>query len=334
LVTRFQSIARFAATGASSLYVLKFIFYQIPFILPLAIPLSCLISALILFQKMSRSHELTAVRAAGLGLLPIAVPLLASSAIVSILNFSMISEVGPKCRGLSKGLAYEIAAINPLCLLQKDTLIKLKNTYVDMKALRSGKYAEDVCFVMRNVSNQRLGLMLARQLFLEGQKITGKEVTFISSLDPKDDHCFDHLVIENQNEMQTEAGELAQYLRSSEWNLGYDALDLKTLLAKYRVDKDRERAFPELARRLSLGLSAMLFTLVGIAYGMQMSRNSYRKNTLWAVALMALYLVCFVAAKSVKHNWPLSISLYLAPLPVLLFLSLRNCKKLMRGVGR
>jgi lipopolysaccharide export system permease protein len=266
--------------------------------------------------------------------LPIAFPLLASSAIVSILNFSMISEVGPKCRGLSKGLAYEIAAINPLCLLQKDTLIKLKNTYVDMKALRSGKYAEDVCFVMRNVSNQRLGLMLARQLFLEGQKITGKEVTFISSLDPKDDHCFDHLVIENQNEMQTEAGELAQYLRSSEWNLGYDALDLKTLLAKYRVDKDRERAFPELARRLSLGLSAMLFTLVGIAYGMQMSRNSYRKNTLWAVALMALYLVCFVAAKSVKHNWPLSISLYLAPLPVLLFLSLRNCKKLMRGVGR
>ncbi|MDN3505697.1 MAG: LptF/LptG family permease [Simkaniaceae bacterium] len=331
LVTRFQSIARFAATGASILYVLKFIIYQIPFILPLAVPISCLISALILFQRMSRSHELTALRACGLGLTPIAFPLLVCGALVSMLNFTIISEVGPRCRGLSKGLAYEIAALNPLCLLQKDTLIKLKNTYVDMKVLKSGKYAEDVCFIMRNISNQRLGLMLAKKLYLEDQKITGNDVTFISSIDPKNEDCFDHLIIENQSEMQTQAGDLAQYLRSSQWNVGYDALNLKILRAKYLAEKDHERALPEIARRLSLGLAAFLFTLVGVAFGMETTQARKYQGTLWAIGLMAFYLITFVAAKSMKHDWVYSIAFYLGPLPIICALALRNFKKLARG---
>jgi len=332
LVTRFQSIARFAATGASTLYVLKFIFYQIPFILPLAIPISCLISAIILFQRMSRSHELTALRVAGLGLAPIAFPLLVCGALMSMLNFTIISEAAPKCRGLSKGLAYEIAALNPLCLLQKDTLIKLKNTYVDMKVLKSGKYAEDVCFIMRNISNQRLGLMLAKKLYLEDQKITGNDVTFISSIDPKNEECFDHLIIENQSEMQTQADQLAQYLRSSQWNVGYDSLNLTVLRAKYLAEKDHEKALPEIARRLSLGLAAFLFTLVGVAFGMETARDQKLKGTFWAIGLMAFYLISFVAAKSMKHDWLYSVSLYLIPLPIIFALCIRNFKKLAQGV--
>jgi len=336
LVTRFRDIARFAATGAPKLYILKFIGYQVPFILPFAIPISCLIAAILLFQNMSRCHELTALRVSGLGLRPILFPLLISGGFLAILNFTIVSEVAPRCHSLSKGLAYQMTAINPLCLLQKQTLIKLKNAYVDMKVLKSGKYAEDVIFIMRNSTNGRLGLMLAKKLSLKDTELTGSDVTFISSIDPKKSNCYDHLVIENQSKMQTGAAQLVQYLRKSDWNVNYDYLNLRTLQAKYAVEKGlgekfNSRALQELAKRISLGLAAFTFTLVGIAFGIEISRVQKLRKLLWAIGLLAFYLIAFVAAKSMKHNWLPSIILFLAPHPIVLFFCLRNLGQITRG---
>lgn len=334
LVTRFQTVARFAATGASKLYVLKFVILQIPFILPLALPISCLIASFLLFQKMSRSRELTALRMAGLGIAPITFPLVVSGVVMALLNFTIVSEVTPKCRSLSKTLAYQMTAANPLCLLQKDTLIRLKNTYVDMKVLKSGKYAEDVFFITRTISNQRIGLMLAKRLTLKDEKLVGSDVTFVSTVDPKESDCFDHLVIENQAEMQTQAEELSQYLHSSSWNFSFENLNLRRLLAKNAVENGVEmdtRFVEEISRRLSLGLAAFCFTLLGIACGMEISRQLKLKGIIWALSFMVLFLVSFVMAKSVRHNHMQSTLLYLAPHPIILLFCLYSFRKIARG---
>jgi len=336
LVTRFQDIARFMASGAGNLHVLSFIAYQIPFILPLAIPISCLISAIILFQQLSRSGELTTLRSSGIGLSPIAFPLIVSGAIIASLNFACVSEVAPKCRALSKGLAYQMTAINPLSLLQKQTLIKLKNTHVDMNVLKSGQYAEDVLCIMRSLSNQRLVLVLAKNLALHNEKLIGKDVTFISSIDARKSDCHDHLVIENQGEMETDKTLLAEYLRSSDWNLGYDYLNFRMLLAKKISEKGTQakyqsRAWQEMARRISLGLAAFTFTLIGVSFGMEISRTNKWKGSLWAIALATLYFVAFVSAKSLKHNWVASVICYLIPHLVILLFCLKNFRRIARG---
>ncbi|MBS0629204.1 MAG: LptF/LptG family permease [Verrucomicrobia bacterium] len=336
LVTRFQTVARFAATGASKLVVLKFVLLQIPFILPLAIPISCLIAAFLLFQKMSRSKELTAIRMSGLGFIPMTFPLLITAVLFALLNFTVVSELTPKCRALSKMLAYEMTAANPLCLLQKDTLIKLKNTYVDMQVLKSGKYAEDVFFITRTLSNQRIGVMLAKKLSLNDQKLIGSNVTFISSADSKQSDGFDHLVIENQAEMQTEADELSQYLHSSGWSLSFENLNLRMLLAKNELENGVGapldiHVISEISRRLSLGIGAFTFTLLGIACGMEISRQLKLKGILWASSFLVIYLVCFVIAKSVRHNHLQSTLFYLAPHPLILIFCLYNFKRIARG---
>lgn len=336
LVTRFQTVARFAATGASKLYILKFVLYQIPFILPLAIPISCLIAAFLLFQKMSRSRELTSIRMAGLGILPITFPLIVCGAVVALLNFTVVSEVTPKCRALSKTLAYQMTASNPLCLLQKDTLIKLKNTYVDMQVLKSGKYAEDVFFITRTISNQRIGLMLAKKLSLQNERLIGSDVTFVSTVEPKELDCFDHLVIENQAEMQTQAEELSKYLHSSGWSFSFENLNLRRLLAKNAVEQGVSapldiRIVEEIARRLTLGIAAFSFTLLGIACGMEISRQLKLKGILWACGFMVLFLVSFIMAKSIRHNPMQSSLLYLAPHPLILLFSLYSFNRIAKG---
>lgn len=338
LVTRFQEIARFATSGTGLLPLLLFTAYQIPTILPIAIPVSCLIASILLFQKLSHTHELTALRSAGLGLKPILFPLLLAGGCLSLLNFSIVSDLAPRCRSLSKELIYKVTAINPLFLFQKETLVRMKDAYIDMKTLRAGKSAEDVVFVVNNASNNRLGLMVAKELFLDGELLTGKNVTLISSIDTKKGEGFDHLVVENQRTMCTKASNLAQFVQNGEWCSNFEYYPSRMILAKEVLAKQGgsraafKKAHMELSRRLSLGLAAFTFTLIGVAFGMEIGRNHKKRGVFWAIGLAALFMICFVSAKSFRSAPMTATLFYLLPHPLLALFCIRSLKSVDRGV--
>lgn len=335
LVTRFQEIAQFASSGAPLLKVLLFTGYQIPYILPIAIPISCLIAAMLLLQKLSHTQELTAFRASGLSLGAIAYPLILAGICLTLVNFTIASEIGPRCRGLSKELIFEMTSVNPLLLFQKDTMVKLKDAYIDMKVLRAGKSAEDVVVIINNQSNQRLGIMAAKEFSLKGELLNGKEVAFISHFDTKRTEGFDHLVIENQATMCTKASNLSQFMQNAEWRLNYDYMPLRMMLAKKTLETKRfklTRSDLEITRRMSIALAAFTFTLIGTAYGMEIGRNRTRKGIIWAIVLAASYMICFIIAKSMHRSIWIPCLLYLLPHPLIIILSLRSLKTRSRGI--
>ena len=339
LVLRFQEIARFASSGTAQSKVLLFTLLQIPYILPIAIPVSCLITAMLLFQRLSKTHELTAFRTCGLGLKPITTPLIFAGLFLSLLNWTISCEIAPRCRAYSKELIYQTAAANPLFLLQKESLVKLKNAYIDMKVLKSGKYAEDVIFAIKNSSNNRLTLMIAKELSLRGDLLKGEQVALISSVDPKKGQGFDHLVIENQAVMDTKAANLSQFTQNADWNATYEYQPLRAILARESIEKKHESIFSigrsaqlELSRRLSISLAAFTFTLIGVAFGIQIGRNRSKKGMICAIGLASFYLVCFVIAKSLRHSPALSCLIFLAPHPLIILLSLRSLKSINEGV--
>lgn len=337
LVTRFQEIAKFASASASLGSVILFTLYQIPYILPLAVPISCLISAILLFQKLSHTHELTAFRACGLGLTPIAYPLILAGAILSFANFTVASELAPYCRGLSKKLVYELVASNPLVIMQKDTVLKIKSAYVDMKSYREGQQAKDVILLTKNSSNQRLGLMTAKELSLKDDMLHGKDVSIVSSVDPNKEGTYDHLIIENQRTMQTKASNLTQHMQTADWLKGSDYLPLRMLVAKHFIEKSTDKNLGksvsiEICKRVTLGLAAFTFTMIGISYGMEIGRLRRKKGILWAFGLAAFFMISFVATKSLKDT-PLAACLaYLVPHPIILLFCLKNLRAVARGV--
>lgn len=339
LILRFQEIARFASSGTDKFKVLLFAFLQVPYILPIAIPVSCLITAMLLFQRLSKNNELTAFRTCGLGLKPITTPLIFAGLFLTLVNLTISCEIAPRCRAYSKELIYQTAAKNPLFLLQKESLVKLKNAYIDMKVLKSGKYAEDVVFAIKNTSNNRLTLMIAKELSLRGELLKGEQVALISSVDPKKGSGFDHLVIENQAVMNTKASNLSQYTQNADWNSTYDYQSLRMILARESVEKAHNSVFSvgrgaqlELSRRLSISIAAFTFTLIGVAFGIQISRNRSKKGIIYAIALASFYLVCFVAAKSLKHCPGISSMIFLLPHPLIILLCLRSLKSINEGV--
>lgn len=337
LVMRFQEVARFASSGANHTAILLFTLYQVPYILVYAIPISCLIAAILLFQKMSHTHELTALRASGLGLKSITYPLILAGSLLAILNFTIASELTPRCRSLSKELVYRMTAVNPLLLFQKDTMVRLKDAYFDMKVLKSNKYAKDFIFIVKNHTNERLSLMTAKEISLEGEMLNGQHVTFISSVDTKRPDDFDHLVIENQTSMCTKASSLSQFMQNSDWHSSYDYYPLKMILAKEVLDQGKKdcsitHAKLEIARRLSIGLAAFTFTFIGVTYGIGIGRHRSKKGVLWALGLSAFFLVCFTSAKSLRHSPTGAMFLYLLPHPLLILLSTRSLKQISYGI--
>jgi lipopolysaccharide export system permease protein len=334
-VMRFKDIAEFASLHSSMKAVFLFSLFQIPYILPYAIPISCLIASILLFQRLSTHGELTTLRASGFPLKVILFPVLISGAIMSVVNFTIVSELVPYTKYLAKELAYQMTSSNPFYIFNKITEGKLSSAYVDMRSLKTGKQAKDVLLIMNNRGSGRLALVLAKDLTIDGEDLLGKDVYCISSIDSKDKESFDHLVIENQATMATKASSLSTLMQNTDWHMGLEYLPLRLIRAK-AATKPGSIIFDtlgvEIGRRISIALAPFVFTLMGSVLGMSIGRRQTRRGLILACLLSAFYLACFVGAKSLKHAYLTSWLIYFIPFPIIIFLTYAHYKKINRGV--
>jgi lipopolysaccharide export system permease protein len=332
---RFKEIAEFATLNSDGVSIFLFSLYQLPYVLPLAIPVSCMIAAMLLLQKMSHSHELTALRAAGLSLNVILYPLLLAGIILSLINFTIVSEIGPKCRFKAKELTYQMTSNNPFYIFNKISEGKLTNAYVEIRAMRGGKRAKDVLLILNNKQQKRLGVMTAKELFLEKDELHGEDVSIISSVEGEGKENFDNLVIENQASMSTKAASLSQLLQGAKWQISPEYLSFKELLLQASASHKKiwlSHYTLEIAKRLSISLTPFVFTLIGATFGMEISRKRTKKGVLGAVLLAAFYLSAFVGAKSMRH-YPLAVwALYFAPFALMCLFSMRSLKRIGMGI--
>lgn len=335
LVLRFQEIARFITSEASFIKIALFSLYQIPYILPIAIPVSCLISAILLFQKLSYHQEITALRTIGLSLQKIVTPILSAGFLLVLLNAMIAFELTPICRSKARMLIYETVTSNPLFILQKESPVKFKNMYIDLQVSKGATSAEDVVIALKNNSNNRLCLFSFKNLSLVNKELEGNGISYISSFDSKQESGFDHLMIENQDHMKIKAIQLGQFMQHTNWLSHHDYLTLRMLLAKETLEphsKISKKITIEIAKRVSIALAAFTFTLIGTCLGLQIGRKQSKKKALWAVSLAAFFMLCFIIAKSMYPNAVLSISLLLLPHPLIAWASYRQLKLVSKGI--
>ena len=330
LVIRFQEIALFASSGAKLKYVVLFSLYQIPYILPIALPISCLIASMILFQRMSASLELTALRACGIGLKPLAYPLLWTAFFISLINFYIASEITPIARISAKNLIYEIVSDNPLILMQKDSMIDLKALSFDLKHLDVNQKAEEVLCIVRQPSSERIGILTAKELFVDKDFIYGNSLSILSSADSSFPG-YDHLVIENQKSMQMDKSGISTYLLNAEWFAKEDLLSFHQIIAKCYKETSL-KSLVEILRRFCLGFCPITFTLIGIAFGTNISRRKKKHAVLYAFALAFFVMICFIATKALQKSILFSFLFYLIPQPIAALISLRSLSLSSKGV--
>lgn len=319
LSTRLEDAAKLVSLGTPIGTVILYILYQIPYVLQIALPMSTLIGALYLFQRLSSNNELTAARASGISLFELIAPLLLFSIMVALVSFQLFFDLSARTHLEAKKLEYSIRQMQPLAMLQNSRLLDQRGVKIDMKgSLVSDKYATDMIVAMSTQANGRNTLILTKKVANSGNMLNGEHTTVISTKEAQGSG-FDDLIIENSQENATSLNELAFVANKSRmWKAGNDLLSLPLLLAKrkeleQRVDVKRyqekstknmtkkiQKVDAELIRRLSLAFSMVTFTLLGAAFGCHIGRLHMKRRLAYAVGLVAFFLVSYLAAKSLE----------------------------------
>lgn len=333
LVMRAQEIARFATLNSSLTQVLSFTLCQLPYILPFAIPISGLISSTILTQTLSQTHELTAIRACGASLKVIITPLMLAAFFLSLVNFLIISELGPYCKLHSISLLHQSVADNPLLLFRKNKFLVIKNSTVDLHLLEDNRRAKNLLFTFLDPSSKKLSLITAQDLYLEEGLVKGSHLTMVSTLESQKE--FDDLLIENQKEMSIDAHQFSSLLKSSHRRVRYEQLPTKLCLIKMQSDSPShtttKKGLFEFYKRGFFTLAPLSFIFLGTCFGMQIGRRSSKRASLTISLLTVMLFVGYTLGKTLHKKPQLALLCYILPQLLVFFLCFLSVKKLERG---
>lgn len=99
--------------GLESKTILEFLLYTSATLVPMALPLSILMSSLMTFGNLGENYELTAIKASGISLQKVMRPLILSVFLISIGAFFFANEVLPYANLQMRSLLYDIRQQRP-----------------------------------------------------------------------------------------------------------------------------------------------------------------------------------------------------------------------------
>lgn len=348
LVSRLEEIAQFIALGAPLGTAFLFILYQIPYILPIAVPISCLLSSMLLMQRLSMTSELIALRGGGFSFRALIAPLATASLLLSFTTFYISSELATNSHLNTRKMVYNLTSVNPLLLLAKARTPKLKMAYVQMDPVQQGKKAKELFIAYYNRASKRINCFLAKKVELKNQDLIAKDVTcIVTTPSPKNEND-EVLMVENQSVVECGASEFAKILRHEGWKIANDHLKLRLLLIKREelenqikeasrpgiikeLRKTISKCDTEIVRRFSLAIAPLTFTLLGISFGIQIGRKTRKKKIFYVVALGAFALISFFTAKELDHLFLIASSLFVIPHLLMTFCSLWTLRRAAIG---
>lgn len=353
LTMRLDEIAHFATMGASFSAVIFFILNQIPYILPIAIPLSSLIATFILSQRLSNNHTLTALRASGISLANTLTPFWMVAALLSIVNFWVISEIATTSHLQNNLMKSELRAVNPLLLLHNRHLMRLKGYHFEaLGSSRMGESSSDVVLALPGQKYERIYLMCAQQLKVTQEHFTGDGITLITGIEG-DEEDFDRVLVENVKHTQTDVNDLSELLQRKITSIQNDHLTFSLLLARIQEEKasldeakalreskghikmlsnELNRSFSEISKRFSIAFAVFSCTFLGSTLGIQIGRRRKITPLFLCIGMTTLYLVAFFVAKGLDHHLSLATTLYFAPHILIITLSLVTLWRIERGI--
>ena len=351
LATRLEDAAKLISTGAPLHSVMLYIIYQVPYVMQIALPIASLIASLYLFQKLSTNNELTALRASGISLFEIIVPLILVSSLLAFFSFYVIIDTSVKSHLAAKKLEFNLRQTHPLAVLQNSRLLQQQGISLDMKgSLISDKQASDMILAMKRNDERNCTLILAKNIASSGFSLEGQYVSLITTKATEKLDGFDDLLIENSKESTTPIQSLTLFTNKRKmWKANDDLLKFRLLLAKKKLLLEKKQAYLltnkrisritkklqhiniEIIKRLSISVAIISFTCLGSAFGCKVGRKGSKKRYLYVFLLASLFLVSFLAGKGLEEKGRISTIFYLVPHFVIIICSYIRLRRIQEG---
>ncbi|EGV45065.2 YjgP/YjgQ family permease [Bizionia argentinensis JUB59] len=155
LQTVWLYIKELAGKDLDMIVVFKFLFYFMPKLIPLVLPLTILLSSIMVFGSFSENYEFAAMKSTGTSLQRAMAGLSIFIVGLAVITFFFANNVIPAAEYESHNLRKNIATLKPAMVIAEGQFndVMVYNIKVAKKSGKNGRYLTDVIMHKKNTSN-------------------------------------------------------------------------------------------------------------------------------------------------------------------------------------
>src|SRR6516165_2834745 len=289
-------------------YVLSFVEYLLPFSLIYSIPWGVLVAVLLVFGKLSSDNELVALRANGIGMPRICLPVFIIALVFFGLCLWINLYVAPVSQMQLRSALFNLASEDPLALFGSDEVIDQfpsRKIYVGRK---NGSTLEDLHIYEMNTEKVPVRVIYARKGTLEVDKENERILLRIydARYEERDKSDVNNLrkmrygITMREGVIPISLDELIQKATS---NQKPNQLTLDQL--RDALDQENNVAVAlrtELSKRFSNAMAVLTFVLVGIPLAISAQRRETSIGIALSLVVAFTYFIFIVLTDNVKNN--------------------------------
>jgi len=291
-------------------YVLLFMLYVLPFSLTFTVPWGFLTAVLLVFGRMSADNEMIALRACGVSLLRICLPVLAVGILLSLFTLWINTSVAPRAEQAMRDSIATMARSNPSALFVPDEVVSQfrgKKIFVGGK---QGDTLSDLTIIEQNEWGAPQRITYARSGRITADE--GKGALMLELQDAKFEQRKDgeennfggirhgisvgEATVEIPLEDLVDEGLRNRPLRS------YTLAELRDYLPTVSELPRRVAVLTEMSKRLSMSVACVAFALVAMPLGITAQRKETSVGFGISLALAFGYFFFVVLAEMLRDD--------------------------------
>ncbi len=309
LGTHFFRAFDLLARGVSPFLLARMLFYMLPDVLRFALPLSMLISCVLVFSRMSADNEISALQASGVSLWQIISPGLLLSALLSTGCFMLSMFLSPDCRYLARQLQWEALVSSPLAMLEPGVPCNLSANTVVYIGGKKGNILYDIHLFERDAAGKRLRDVTAETGFIlndpEQHKIELVLKNFtLSEYDLSSGEQRERSLPFLHAETMTIPLDYASAQSQKPLERKLKMMNLKMLFGDMGLSEGAgesiTRHLVEFHYRLVLSMSPFAFLVLGVPFGIRSRRSETSTGLLICVVLALVFYAFLLLADSIE----------------------------------
>lgn len=291
--------------------IVSFIAYVLPFSLTFTIPWGFLTAILLVFGKLSAEHELTALRASGISIARVCVPVFLMAFACVGLCFWINVDVAPRALLKMKDAVYTIVTSNPMAMFGSDKVIDSfpgRKIYVERN---EGAELFNLLVYELNDSLDPERVIFAKRGLLETNpekkelllRIFDARYEQRDKVNPGDLARMNHGITMQESAVPIS---LAELYEKNKKKRGVTMMTTGELMDRWRDEvptpAERSATRTEVNKRFSVSLAALAFTLIGVPLAITAQRRENSIGFLLSVVVAFLYYMFLQVADMLKQN--------------------------------
>ncbi len=294
--------------GVSLFDVIKLIILMVPSLLGFILPTAVLASILLVFGGFAQNNEINAIKASGVNLVRLVLPIVTFGFLLSFLSLFLIDQIQPRSEYQSRQLIRELVVKRPAAYLEAGRFIKDFQGYTFWINKISGNRLEGVTIFQHEEDKPTRTIIAER-----GEAISAPDQKSLSiklyngtsdEPNPADASVLYKLNFETFLLSNITIGKQRGGIQKKEKEMTIDELlyQLRTSDEVKNFPKKRRETESEIHKKISFSFATVIFVLIGLPVAIISRRGEALISFTFAMIVVAIYYVLFVWGRMMAIN--------------------------------